>query len=120
MIIIKATNIFVQTHKFCSPRMSHVCDAKPSHVICTEDVRVAFKFLSLYFQVFSKGTSQCRIGVRLQLCLVSGHLGEGLLQLLGDGLVLLLLRHQLVLQSVNLDTKYQIVNFRFFHTNVSE
>ena len=36
--------------------------------------------------------------------LISGHLGEGLLELLGDGLVLLLLRHQLVLQSVHLNT----------------
>jgi hypothetical protein len=34
--------------------------------------------------------------------LVSGHLGEGLLELLGDGLELLLLGHQLVLQPVNL------------------
>ena len=34
--------------------------------------------------------------------LVSGHLGEGLLQLLGDGLVLLLLAHQLILQPVHL------------------
>ena len=36
--------------------------------------------------------------------LVAGHLGEGLLQLLGDPLQLLLLAHQLVLQSVDLDT----------------
>ena len=34
--------------------------------------------------------------------LVSGHLGEGLLQLLGDPLQLLLLPHQLVLQPVHL------------------
>jgi hypothetical protein len=34
--------------------------------------------------------------------LVSGHLCEGLLELLGDGLELLLLGHQLVLQPVNL------------------
>ena len=34
--------------------------------------------------------------------LVSGHLGEGLLQLLGDGFVFLLLGHQLVLQPVHL------------------
>jgi hypothetical protein len=34
--------------------------------------------------------------------LVSGHLGEGLLELLCDGLELLLLGHQLVLQPVNL------------------
>ena len=34
--------------------------------------------------------------------LVAGHLGEGLLQLLGDGLELLLLAHQLVLQAVDL------------------
>merc|ERR1719391_710376 len=34
--------------------------------------------------------------------LVSRHLGEGLLQLLGDGLVLLLLRDQLILQPVHL------------------
>ena len=34
--------------------------------------------------------------------LVSGHLGEGLLQLLGDPLQLLLLRYKLVLQPVNL------------------
>ena len=35
--------------------------------------------------------------------LVSGHLGEGLLELLSDGLVLLLLSHQLVLQPVHLE-----------------
>ncbi len=34
--------------------------------------------------------------------LVSGHLGEGLVQLLSDGLELVLLAHQLVLQPVNL------------------
>jgi len=34
--------------------------------------------------------------------LVAGHLGEGLLELLGDGLELLLLADQLVLESVNL------------------
>ena len=34
--------------------------------------------------------------------LVSGHLGEGLLQLLGDRLVLLLLGDQLILQPVHL------------------
>ena len=34
--------------------------------------------------------------------LVSGHLGEGLLQLLSDRLVLLLLRDQLILQPVHL------------------
>ena len=34
--------------------------------------------------------------------LISGHLSKGLLELLGDGLVLLLLGHQLVLQPVNL------------------
>ena len=39
--------------------------------------------------------------------LVSGHLGEGLLQLLRDPLQLLLLPHQLVLQPVDLDTKNQ-------------
>ena len=38
-----------------------------------------------------------------RLELVSGHLGEGLLELLGDPLQLLLLAHQLVLQSVNLN-----------------
>ena len=36
--------------------------------------------------------------------LVAGHLGEGLLQLLGDPLQLLLLRHKLVLQPVNLSS----------------
>ena len=39
------------------------------------------------------------------LLLVAGHLGEGLLHLLRDGLVLLLLRHQLVLQPVHLRRK---------------
>ena len=34
--------------------------------------------------------------------LVARHLGEGELQFLGDALVLLLLRHQLVLQPVHL------------------
>merc|ERR1719192_2569401 len=34
--------------------------------------------------------------------LVAGHLSEGLLELLGDGLVLLLLCHQLILQPVHL------------------
>ncbi len=34
--------------------------------------------------------------------LISGHLGEGLVQLLSDGLELVLLAHQLVLQPVNL------------------
>ena len=34
--------------------------------------------------------------------LVSGHLGEGLLQLLSDSLVLLLLGNQLILQPVHL------------------
>ena len=38
--------------------------------------------------------------------LVAGHLGEGLLQLFGDPLQLLLLAHQLVLQPVNLDTNW--------------
>merc|ERR1711936_1525018 len=41
-----------------------------------------------------------------RLELVSGHLGEGLLELLGDPLQLLLLAHQLVLQSVNLFLKF--------------
>ena len=36
--------------------------------------------------------------------LVAGHLGEGLLQLLGDPLQLLLLGHKLVLQPVNLNS----------------
>ena len=35
--------------------------------------------------------------------LVSGHLGEGAVELLGDGLELLLLSDQLVLQSVDLN-----------------
>jgi len=35
-------------------------------------------------------------------CLVSGHLSEGLLELLSDGLVLLLLGDQLILQPVHL------------------
>ena len=48
------------------------------------------------------------------LLLVAGHLGEGLLHLLRDGLVLLLLRHQLVLQPVHLKKK------RFFSTNLKE
>ena len=37
--------------------------------------------------------------------LVSGHLGEGLFELLGDGLVLLLLGDELVLQPVHLMIK---------------
>ena len=41
-----------------------------------------------------------------RLELVSGHLGEGLLELLGDPLQLLLLAHQLVLQSVNLNREF--------------
>ena len=45
--------------------------------------------------------------------LVSGHLGEGLLELLGDPLQLLLLAHQLVLQSVNLDREIFIYFFYF-------
>ena len=45
------------------------------------------------------------------LDLIAGHLSEGLLQLLGDPLQLLLLAHQLVLQSVNLDTNQS--NFKF-------
>ena len=36
--------------------------------------------------------------------LVSGHLSEGLLKLLSDGLELLLLPYQLILKSVNLET----------------
>ena len=36
--------------------------------------------------------------------LVARHLGEGLLQLLGDPLQLLLLRYKLVLQPVNLSS----------------
>jgi len=40
------------------------------------------------------------------LDLIAGHLSEGLLQLLGDPLQLLLLAHQLVLQSVNLLLKF--------------
>ena len=43
-----------------------------------------------------------------RLELVSGHLGEGLLELLGDPLQLLLLAHQLVLQSVNLNREILI------------
>ena len=34
--------------------------------------------------------------------LISGHLSEGLLELLSDGLVLLLLSHQLIFESVHL------------------
>ena len=41
------------------------------------------------------------ISEELQI-LVARHLGEGELQLLGDALVLLLLRYQLVLQPVHL------------------
>ena len=37
--------------------------------------------------------------------LVAGHLGEGLFELLGDGLVLLLLGDELVLQPVHLMIK---------------
>ena len=45
--------------------------------------------------------------------LVSGHLGEGLLQLLGDRLVLLLLGHQLILQPVHLgNIKDGIIAFK--------
>ena len=40
--------------------------------------------------------------------LVAGHLGKGLLQLLGDGLELLLLAHQLVLQPVNLHKRKRV------------
>ena len=40
--------------------------------------------------------------------LISGHLGEGLLELLGDGLVLLLLAHQLILQPVHLTHSWKI------------
>ena len=43
--------------------------------------------------------------------LVSGHLGKGLLQLLGDCLELLLLAHQLILKSVNLKNNMNIDNF---------
>ena len=57
--------------------------------IAASKVRVAFKFLFL-----SHGF--CWL-------LVSRHLSEGLLQLFCDGLVLLLLGHQLILQSVHLD-----------------
>ena len=39
--------------------------------------------------------------------LVAGHLGEGLFELLGDGLVLLLLGHELVLQPVHLRIKLE-------------
>ena len=54
MIIIKATDICTDTYS--DPPECLMCDVKPitgqcsSHVICTEDVRVAFKFLSLYFE----------------------------------------------------------------------
>ena len=41
--------------------------------------------------------------------LVSGHLGEGLIQLLSDGLELVLLAHQLVFQPVNLHIGIQLV-----------
>ena len=41
--------------------------------------------------------------------LVSGHLGEGLLELLSDRLVLLLLRHKLILQPVHLEEKVRFV-----------
>ncbi len=45
--------------------------------------------------------------------LVSGHLGEGLVQLLSDGLELVLLAHQLVLQPVNLHTDcFTVSKFR--------
>ena len=45
--------------------------------------------------------------------LVSGHLGEGLLQLLGDRLVLLLLGDQLILQPVHLgNIKDGIIAFK--------
>jgi hypothetical protein len=45
--------------------------------------------------------------------LVSGHLGEGLLELLCDGLELLLLGHQLVLQPVNLRNSNSWILSRF-------
>ena len=41
--------------------------------------------------------------------LVARHLGEGELQLLGDPLVLLLLRHKLVLQPVHLNKSEHLV-----------
>jgi len=39
---------------------------------------------------------------RRKMCLVAGHLGERLLEFVGDGLELLLLLVQLILQPVNL------------------
>ena len=47
-------------------------------------------------------------------CLVARHLGKGLLELLSDSLQLLLLAHQLVLQSVNLDTNHSNFKFTFW------
>ena len=45
-------------------------------------------------------------------CLVSGHLGEGLLELLGDGLELLLLANKLVLKPVNLNKEKYVTEER--------
>ena len=44
----------------------------------------------------------CKNVVDIWSCLVSGHLSEGLLELLGDRLVLLLLGNKLILQPVHL------------------
>ena len=47
----------------------------------------------------------CKNVVDIWSCLVSGHLSEGLLELLGDCLVLLLLGNKLILQPVHLQQK---------------
>ena len=47
----------------------------------------------------------CKNVVDIWSCLVSGHLSEGLLELLGDRLVLLLLGNKLILQPVHLQQK---------------
>jgi hypothetical protein len=86
---------------------------RSAHPILRTLVHCACCSAVLYCRVFFQRTVFCAAS-RDQLFrasfifadfLVSGHLGEGLVQLLSDGLELVLLAHQLVLQPVNLHTR---------------
>ena len=62
---------------------------------------VQFMLTFIWF-TFLTQMQNLTIDIRVKDFLVARHLGEGELQLLGDPLVLLLLRHKLILQPVHL------------------
>ena len=80
-----------------------------------EFLHLIFRHFGTCLELVSRHIDECLLLIAGHfgecLDLIAGHLSEGLLQLLGDPLQLLLLAHQLVLQSVNLDTNQS--NFKF-------